>query len=702
MDDSVVSTGELLAEIEDLHARLAESEEIIEAIRSGAVDGIVVSGAQGDQVFTLQGADHTYRTLIEQMGDGAATIAPEGHILYANQALCRWLKMDASVLLGTSIFDLVAEDAHLDLRTALETASGDSAILESTLAASDAVCIPVQMSLVRVAVEESGLSCIVFTDLTKQKRHAEELEKAVADRTSDLRFANEALADSESRYRSIFQTAANLITSVDRHGIIVDCNRRAKDVLGYEPDELVGQPMGKIIHPDCLDKAEESLRMILECGELYGREYRMVRKDGQVVDVTINAGALKDSAGRYIRTVCIIEDVTERKLAEEALRDSEASLRKAQEIAHLGFWEFDWQSGQITWSDELYRIFGMKPQEIQLTYDLLLEHVHPDDRSYHDTITGELAAEREVTFEYRLLRPDGEIRWVWGQGETICDTDGKRVKNVGTAQDITERKRAEQEALAAQEALLEQQRREKESVQTELEKVRDELVRKTRLATIGQVSGSIAHELRNPMGSVRNAAYYLRKHGVKNEARTTKFLEIIDGQTTRAERIIANLLDLTRAKEPVTREVDFRELVKDALEHLEEFDEVRCTFAARPDPFLVKVDSEQFRQVAVNLMNNASQAMNGNGELTIEASRNENTDIIVFRDNGPGVATDVRDRLFEPLVTTKATGTGLGLPICRQIVGQHGGTVELVEGDKPGAAFRISLPRGRNAEENEL
>jgi len=163
---------------------------------------------------------------------------------------------------------------------------------------------------------------------------------------------------------------------------------------------------------------------------------------------------------------------------------------------------------------------------------------------------------------------------------------------------IVERKRAEEEARRAQEALLEQQRSEKERVEAELNEVREELVRKTRLATIGQVSGSIAHELRNPLGSVRNAAYYLRKHGVENEARTTKFLEIIDGQTTRAEHIIANLLDMTRAKEPVTSEVDLRELVEDTQAHLEGFDEIRCTIQTDPDPFLFRADPELFSWTA--------------------------------------------------------------------------------------------------------
>ncbi len=131
------------------------------------------------------------------------------------------------------------------------------------------------------------------------------------------------LLESEKKYRSIFDNAANMITSVDSNGVIVDCNRTIKEVLGYSPDEIIGNSMSKIIHPEYLDKAGNSLKEIIERGYLYNHEYKMVRKDGSNIDVRINSSSLRNEDGEFERTVCIIEDTTERKRAKaEAIRAS--------------------------------------------------------------------------------------------------------------------------------------------------------------------------------------------------------------------------------------------------------------------------------------------------------------------------------------------------------------------------------------------
>ena len=266
--------------------------------------------------------------------------------------------------------------------------------------------------------------------------------------------------------------------------------------------------------------------------------------------------------------------------------------------------------------------------------------------------------------------------------------------------EIVERQRAEEQARETHRRLLLHEEREKERVETELEKVREELIRKTRLAAIGQVSGSIAHELRNPLGAVRNAAFYLKRHAPKDQPKTTQFLQIIEDQVARADKIISSLLGMTRFKEPATESVTLRPIVEEVLAQMEGIEGIRWTIETNPDPFLLLADAEQLRQVVTNLIDNSVEAMNGEGDLTIEASRDETADTIVFRDSGPGVLPDVRDSLFEPLVTSKTTGTGLGLAICRQIVERHGGTIELLDDDRPGAAFCISLPRGQSPEEN--
>jgi signal transduction histidine kinase len=259
--------------------------------------------------------------------------------------------------------------------------------------------------------------------------------------------------------------------------------------------------------------------------------------------------------------------------------------------------------------------------------------------------------------------------------------------------DITEHRKAEKNARDAQEQLIEQQRHEKERVKAELAKVRDKLVRTTRLAAIGQVSASIAHDLRNPLGAVRNASYFLRRRLSKHEPKASEHLKIIDQEVAKADQIITNLLEMARPKASHKQVVDLAEIVKQVFGQAKGIEGVRCRASLVPDPFMIQTDPNQLRQAISNIVSNAVYAMKGHGEFLVEATRDSDYDTLVFRDTGPGFDPEVRDKLFEPLVTTKASGTGLGLTICRQIVEKHGGTIHAEDYKGGGAVIRIRLPR---------
>jgi len=245
----------------------------------------------------------------------------------------------------------------------------------------------------------------------------------------------------------------------------------------------------------------------------------------------------------------------------------------------------------------------------------------------------------------------------------------------------------------AEEALLDRRRREREFVETELSKVREELVSRTRLAALGQLAGSIAHELRNPLGSVRNAAYFLRSTITSDNPKIDKHLQIIEDEVNTCDHIISELLDMARSKEPEKVELDLAEMVDSAWSRIKVPDTVKRHLEFDPDPFTVYGDIMQLRQVLVNTLLNAQQAMEGRGEISVTARRDSQYDEIVIHDTGPGVSEEHRDKIFDVLFSTKAKGTGLGLSICKQIVERHGGTIELLGADGPGAAFCIRLPR---------
>ena len=195
------------------------------------------------------------------------------------------------------------------------------------------------------------------------------------------------------------------------------------------------------------------------------------------------------------------------------------------------------------------------------------------------------------------------------------------------------------------------------------------------------------------LGAIRNASYYLKRHLPAERGELAEHLDIIDEEVTTADGIITNLLRIARSRRPATQDVDLARLLDGVLARAAQRRQFAWHTSVEPDPFVIRADAGQMQQVLANLADNAAEAVaDCGGEVRVEASRGGGQDTIIFRDTGSGVPHVVRGTLFEPLVTTKARGTGLGLTVCRQIIEAHGGQIELLESPSPGTAFRIQLP----------
>ena len=392
--------------------------------------------------------------------------------------------------------------------------------------------------------------------------------------------------------------------------------------------------------------------------------------EGNATLSEITAAPILDQAGEVRQIVESIRDVTERRLAEREIVDlakfPSENPNPVLRIAGDGTVLYRNAPGTVllkAWGWEEGKPLGGRWSEV--VADVLQADKVRVDESEHEGRTYALT-----------FTPVAEAGYV----------------NI-YALDVTEQRQAEREIREAQEQLLQQQRHETERVEEQLAEARDELIRKARLAAIGQVSGSIAHDLRNPLGSVRNAVYYLKQIIPGGESEIVEYLGIINQEVAAADRIITNLLKLGRSPMVVKQDVDLSRAVGETFDRIGPATGVRLLISADPDPFVVLADPDQLRQVLDNMVANAVQAMGGKGEIIVETARDGENDKIVFRDTGPGIAPEVRDTLFHPLVTTRARGTGLGLTICRQIVERHGGTIDVVDENRAGAAFAICLPR---------
>lgn len=369
-------------------------------------------------------------------------------------------------------------------------------------------------------------------------------------------------------------------------------------------------------------------------------------------------------------------------------------LTEAQRIAHLGNWEWDIVNNTLSWSDEIYRIFGLTRGQVDVTYDVFLQTVHPEDRqAVVDGVRKALEQERPYSVDHRILLPDGSLRYVHEQGEVSRNDDGQPVKMLGTVLDITAHKLAEETIRKLNEE-LETKVRERTR---QLLEAQEDIVRKEKLAVLGQVAGSVGHELRNPLGVMNNAVYFLQTVLAGSDDSVKEYLNIIKSEIASSERIVSDLLDSVRTKPPHPEIVGVAELIGQTLRKY-----------AVPPSVTVKLDipetlpplwgdAMQIHQVLRNLISNGVEAMPKGGTLEIRAVADETeTNVAIgVRDNGIGITTEQLGKLFQPLYTTKARGIGLGLVVVKNLTQANGGTVEVHSEPGKGSLFVITLPAFR-------
>ena len=441
----------------------------------------------------------------------------------------------------------------------------------------------------------------------------------------------------------------------------------------------------ELIHPKDWPQVVKALKHAQETGDI-SAEFRVVWPDGSTHWLSANGQMFLDDAGQPYRMVGFTADVTRRKVVEEELRRSEAFLAQSQAVNSTGSFLWRVAADEITWSDEVYRIFEFEIGE-PVTLDRIGSRVYPDDIPMMQDMVGRARSDDSgFEYEHRLLMPDGSIKYVHLVAHGITDDDGQ-VEYIGAVQDVTERKVAE-EALS---------------------QVRSELAHVARITSLGALTASIAHEVSQPLsGIITNASTCLRMlsadppnvEGALETVRRT----LRDGN--RASDVITRLRALFSKKESIAELVDLnqatREVIALSMAELQRRSVIlRTTFA--DDVPTITGDRIQLQQVILNLVLNASDAMSEIEDrprhLTIKTERYEPEGgvCLTVQDAGVGIESQGIDQLFEPFYTTKSKGMGIGLFVSRSIIEKHNGRLWASSNDGPGATFAFSIPRGPEA-----
>ena len=498
----------------------------------------------------------------------------------------------------------------------------------------------------------------------------------------DRKRGEEALRASERNLSLNINAMPTLLASARPDGWGDFFNQRWLDYTGLSAAQLEGWGWASALHPQDAERLLTIWRSSLISGVPLEAEARMLRFDGVYRWLLFRANALRDASGDIIKWYGNAVDIEDRKNAEEKLRRSEAFLAEAQRLSLTGSFSWRVATNEITWSEQLYRIYGFDPGAT-VTIELVSSRFHPEDIPLmNEMIERVRNSGEDFEYEHRLLMPDRSVKRLQVVGHSSKDGNGQ-LEYIGTVQDVTQRRLAE-EAVA---------------------KARTELANMARVKSLGVLTASIAHEVNQPLsGIITNAGTCLRMLSADppnvDGARETARRAIRDGN--RASDVISRLRALFGKKDGAMESVDLNEATREVIT-LVLSDLRRSRVIVRPELAdnlpLVTGDRVQLQQVIMNLVRNASDAMlnvdDRPRDLLIRTERDQDDRVrFSVKDAGVGFGPQAADKLFEAFYTTKNEGMGIGLSVSRSIIEAHHGRLWAEPNRGAGATFSFSIPRG--------
>ena len=381
--------------------------------------------------------------------------------------------------------------------------------------------------------------------------------------------------------------------------------------------------------------------------------------DGSATEV---AQIMEGLTGGFAISLLILGAIlAERSAAGTELARTHAGLAEAQQLAHIGSWEWDVRADQVTWSAELYRLWGIEPGGREMTYEWYLESIHPEDRELVKSMVERAFTEgTPFSFEHRVSQPDGPSRWIHSRGRLVRDDSGAPLRMLGTAQDITDRKRI------------------------------DEL-RNSILSTV-------SHELRTPLTAILGFSMTLEEKGDRLDEETRAVMvSTLSRQARKLDRLLSDLLDIDRLRRgfvpPSFHETDVGLLVEHAVTA---FSPESHAIEVHAESVPAQVDAPKVERIVDNLLANAVNHTPPGTKISVRVEANGDGVLIMVDDDGPGIAETDREAIFD--LFTRGTGhdfvpgTGIGLSLVSQFTALHGGRAWVEETPSGGASFRVLLP----------
>ncbi len=621
--------------------------------------------------------------IIQTAMDGFFVIDLRGHLLEVNETFCLMTGYSQQELLTMSIPDLdsieTAEDAAVHIRKI--TMQGSDRF-ETRQRCKDGTSIDVEVSAQYRDIA-GGLVVVFARDITKTKVMVGELKA------------------SEAWLRDMMANMTDWAWEVDANGLYTYIAPKGVEVLGVTCETVIGKSPFDFMPPrEAKRVATIFAEIVAKKAPIKDLENWCIGQDNESVCLLTNGVPLLDEAGNLKGYRGVDKNITERKKAEQFLRESEELLREAQDIANLGSYELNIATGVWRCSEGMDRVFGIDP-----TYERSVAGwgniIHPDERAMMlDYFNIEVIGHKQrFDKEYRIVRQnDQAIRWVHGMGKLGLDARGSILTMKGTIQDITERKLTE----------------------VKHEELESQLRQAHKMEAVGQLAGGVAHDFNNMLGVILGHAEMAMEQ-IDSSFSIYKDLTEIVKAAQRSADLTRQLLTFARKQVIAPKVIDVNMILAGAAKMLQRLTGENVSYILNPAANLwkIKMDPSQLEHVLANLCVNARDAITDIGNIVIETGnctfdKEYCADHPLFvpgafvriavSDNGCGMDQETLSRIFEPFYTTKGVGkgTGLGLAMVYGAVQQSNGFINVVSKLGQGATFELYLPRhtGEDGQEN--
>jgi len=496
-------------------------------------------------------------------------------------------------------------------------------------------------------------------------------------------------------FQQYLDLAHVMFIALDVAGNVIQVNRYAATLLGYDEHDMIGINWFENFLPKKEREKVQAVWNQLIAGNVQVVEYYenpVVTRSGEERVIAWHNSAIYNEQGQFISHVSSGTDITEKVEAERRLISSERRLSQAQAAGHIGVWDWKPASGELIWSDEVFHMLGFEVGEVDPSYELFLECVHPDDRDeLNSQVEAALIEHKSYNIDCRILQKDAPDRIANAQGMVYYDELGNPVQMLGTIQDISERKRSEEKIH-----LLEMQFHQAQKMEA-----------------LGTLVGGIAHDFNNTLAGITGNVFLAREGFPDSPPALLENLDVIDTLSFRAAKMIGQLLAFARKSTTVMKPISVASFIREVIElyAVSLPENISLLHEINISDLRIKGDSSLLQQMLINLLNNARDAVQGVDapqiNISVRAFMPDKTFLekhpdatkqefvrICVSDNGCGIARESMAHLFEPFFTTKEVGegTGLGLAMVYGAIKTHHGFVDVESSESGGSNFCLYLP----------